>query len=204
MHGVIETLVVAFTLGLTGAMVPGPTLVATVNMSLRKGWTMGPKVVAGHALVEVAIFLLIVRGLATAAEEHAGMISVVGGSALIIFGVLILKESRTATMTAPDDDSTSANPYLAGALTSAANPYFWIWWLSVGSALVLAGLRCSLFLAVLFMVGHWGADFGWYTLVSTSLDRGRTVLSETGYRRALTLCSVFLILFGAYYLTGVA
>ena len=203
MHGVIETLVVAFALGLTGAMVPGPTLVATVNMSLRGGWTMGPKVVAGHALVEVAIFLLIVRGLATVAEEHAGMISVVGGFALIIFGALTLKDSRTATMTALDG-SASANPYLAGALTSAANPYFWIWWLSVGSALVLAGLRCSLFLAVLFMVGHWGADFGWYTLVSTSLDRGRTVLSETGYRRALALCGVFLILFGAYYLTGVA
>ncbi|MHC1631026.1 MAG: LysE family transporter [Methanotrichaceae archaeon] len=202
MQDVIETLVLAFIIGFTGALVPGPTLVATINTSLRGGWIMGPKIVAGHALVEMAIFLLIVRGLAAVAETHASMIAVVGGVALILFGIITLRGCRDATITASDGNA-STNPYLAGALTSAANPYFWIWWLSVGSALILAELRSSMFLAVIFMVGHWGADFGWYTLVSASLDRGRTLLSETNYRRAMTLCGAFLVFFGAYYLTGI-
>jgi threonine/homoserine/homoserine lactone efflux protein len=201
MLGAIETLILAFTIGLTGALAPGPTLVATINSSLQRGWTMGPKVAAGHALTEVVIFLLIVEGLAAVAEEHTAIVAAVGGSALILFGLLTLKGSKTATMEISERGATS-NPYLAGALTSVANPYFWVWWLSVGSALVLAELRESLVLAMIFMIGHWGADFGWYTLVSTSLDRGRTLLSEANYRRTLALCGTFLVLFGASYLAG--
>jgi threonine/homoserine/homoserine lactone efflux protein len=201
MQGAIGTLILAFTIGLTGALAPGPTLVATINSSLQRGWTMGPKVAAGHALAEVVIFLLIVKGLATVAEEETGIVALVGGSALILFGLLTLKGSKTATLKISQKGATS-NPYLAGALTSVANPYFWIWWLSVGSALVLAELRESLVFAMIFMIGHWGADFGWYTLVSTSLDRGRTLLSEANYRRTLALCGAFLVLFGASYLAG--
>lgn len=201
MQGAIETLILAFTIGLTGALAPGPTLVATINSSLQRGWTMGPKVAAGHAVAEVAVFLLIVVGLAAAAEEHTSIVALIGGSALILFGLLTLKGSKTATLEISSRDASS-NPYLAGALTSVANPYFWIWWLSVGSALVLAELREGIILALIFMIGHWGADFGWYTLVSTSLDRGRTLLSEANYRRTLALCGGFLVLFGARYLTG--
>ena len=201
MQGAVETLILAFTIGLTGALAPGPTLVATINSSLQRGWTMGPKVAAGHALAEVAVFLLIVLGLAAAAEEHTAIVAAVGGSALVIFGLLTLKGSKTATMEISSKDASS-NPYFAGALTSVANPYFWVWWLSVGSALVLAELREGLVLAMIFMIGHWGADFGWYTFVSTSLDRGKTLLSEANYRRTLALCGAFLVLFGARYLAG--
>ena len=197
---VIEILAMAFTIGLTGALAPGPTLVATVNSSLKSGWTAGPKVAMGHALVELFVFLLIVLGLAAAAQQYSRFIAVLGGLALIAFGLLTVKGSKKASLTAPASNNAQ-NPYLAGVLTSAANPYFWIWWLSIGSAMVIDGLKGGLFLASLFMIGHWGADFGWYTLVSASLDKGRSVLSEVNYQRILALCGCFLIVFGLYYLT---
>lgn len=197
---VIEIIAMAFTIGLTGAVAPGPTLVATVNSSLKSGWTAGPKVAVGHAMVELFLFLLIVLGLAAAAQQYSRLIAVLGGLALVAFGLLTVKGSKSASLAAPAL-KTVQNPYLAGVLTSAANPYFWIWWLSIGSAMVIDGLRGSLVLACLFMIGHWGADFGWYTLVSTSLDKGRSVLSEVNYQRILALCGCFLIVFGLYYLT---
>jgi hypothetical protein len=55
-------------------------------------------------------------------------------------------------------------------------------------------------MAGLFLIGHWGADFGWYTLVSMSLHQGRAILSEANYRRILAICGSFLVLFGLYYL----
>ena len=196
----IDILAMAFAIGLTGALAPGPTLVATVNSSLKSGWTAGPKVALGHALVELFIFLLIVLGLAEAAQQYSHFIALLGGLALIAFGLLTVKGSKKASLTA-SASNTAQNPYLAGVLTSAANPYFWIWWLSIGSAMVIDGLRGGLILACLFMIGHWGADFGWYTLVSASLDKGRSVLSEVNYQRILALCGCFLIVFGLYYLT---
>jgi threonine/homoserine/homoserine lactone efflux protein len=202
MKEMIEMLAMAFAIGLTGALAPGPTLVATVNSSLKNGWTAGPKVAAGHALVEVFLFLLIAGGLAMAAQQYSHYIAVAGGLALVVFGILTVKASKNATMALPESRATG-NPYLAGILTSAANPYFWIWWLSVGSALVMSGMRLGPVMAVIFMVGHWGADFGWYTLVSTSLDRGKSVLSQANYRRILALCGGFLVFFGLYYLGSV-
>jgi threonine/homoserine/homoserine lactone efflux protein len=196
---VIEILAMAFTIGLTGALAPGPTLVAAVNSSLKSGWTAGPKVAMGHALVELFVFFLIVLGLATAAQQYSRFIAVLGGLALIAFGLLTVKGSKKASLDAPTSNSAQ-NPYLAGVLTSAANPYFWIWWLSIGGAMVIDGLKGGLILASLFMIGHWGADFGWYTLVSASLDKGRSVLSEANYQRILALCGCFLIVFGLYYL----
>jgi len=201
MYEILQMLAMAFAIGLTGALAPGPTLVATVNSSLKEGWTAGPKVAAGHALVETLIFLLIVGGLAAAMQQYSQTIALAGGLALIIFGFMTVLGSRKATLAAPQGQ-VIGNAYLAGIITSAANPYFWIWWLSVGSALVLSGLHSGLLMAALFMIGHWGADFGWYTLVSSSLDRGRSILSEKSYRRILGICGGFLVCFGAYFLSA--
>jgi threonine/homoserine/homoserine lactone efflux protein len=201
MFEMIEMLAAAFFIGLTGALAPGPTLVATVNSSLKYGWTAGPKIAAGHALVESVIFLLIAGGLYVAMQQYSRTIALVGGLALIAFGILTVKGAGNATMEAAEGKSIG-NPYLAGMITSGANPYFWIWWLSIGSALVLSGLQTGLMMAAIFMIGHWGADFGWYLLVSTSLDRGRSILSEKNYRRILGICGIFLVCFGFYYLVS--
>ena len=201
MYEILQMLAMAFTIGLTGALAPGPTLVATVNSSLKEGWTAGPKVAAGHALVETLIFLLIIGGLADAMQGYSSAIALAGGLALMIFGSMTVLGSRKATLAVPEGQ-VIGNAYLAGIITSAANPYFWIWWLSVGSALVLSGLHSGVIIAALFMIGHWGADFGWYTLVSISLDRGRSILSETNYRRILGICGGFLVCFGIYFLSA--
>lgn len=199
MNEILEMLAMAFVIGLTGALAPGPTLLVTINSSLREGWTAGPKVAAGHALVEVLIFLIIVGGLASVMQQYSRGISIAGGLALIAFGIMTTRGSKSAMLKGPEGEP-SGSAFLAGAVTSAANPYFWIWWLSVGSAFLLSGLNSGLIMAVAFIIGHWGADFGWYTLVSCSLDRGRSVLSEGSYRRILGFCGVFLICFGVYFL----
>ncbi len=199
MATVAMTFSIGLTVGLTGAIAPGPTLLATVNSSLKDGWLAGPKVAAGHALIEIVIFLLIVKGVAVAMQQYSRSIALTGGIALIAFGILTMRGSRSASM-ASAQKGPYTNPYLAGMLTSAANPYFWIWWLSIGSALVISGLEAGLVAAGIFMIGHWSADFGWYLLVSSSLDRGRSILSPEGYKRILGLCGIFLVLFGIYYL----
>ncbi|MFB3766469.1 MAG: LysE family transporter [Methanotrichaceae archaeon] len=201
MYEIIELLITSFIIGLTGALAPGPTLVATIDSSLKTGWIAGPKIFMGHALTELLIFLLIILGLATAAQQYSRFIALAGGIALIAFGLLTVKGSRTAIMAVTTEDKISS-PYVAGILTSAANPYFWIWWLSIGSAFVINGLRSGLIIACLFMVGHWSADFGWYTFVSVSLGKGRAILSDTIYQRILAICGGFLMLFGLYYLAG--
>jgi len=46
MQEIAEMLGMAFVIGLTGALAPGPTLLATVNSLAAEGWRAGPKVAA--------------------------------------------------------------------------------------------------------------------------------------------------------------
>jgi threonine/homoserine/homoserine lactone efflux protein len=189
-----------FVIGLTGALAPGPTLVATVNASIAGDWTSGLKVSLGHMIVELFLVILILFGLAAVALPYTSAIAGIGGMALVGFGALTIQGSRKATLRNPPAQPV-ANPILAGLVTSAANPYFWIWWLSIGSAMVIAGLQGGLVLAGAFMTGHWTADTLWFTLVSTGVSRGRTIVSDTTYQKIIALCGIFLVLFGAYYLS---
>jgi threonine/homoserine/homoserine lactone efflux protein len=193
-------LLLGFVIGLTGALAPGPTLVATINASIAGDWTTGLKVSLGHVIVELFLVLLILMGMATVALPYASAIAGLGGIALIAFGILTIAGSRKASLRTTSTQ-TAANPYIAGFITSAANPYFWIWWLSIGSAMVLAGLQGGLVLVGVLMIGHWSADILWLTLVSTSVSRGRTIISDRSYHKIIALCGIFLILFGAYYLS---
>jgi len=200
MYDIFQMVFLGFVIGLTGALAPGPTLVATINASINGDWMTGLKVSLGHAIVELFIVILILLGLATIALPYTSVIAGVGGIALIVFGALTIIGSRKATLSASPNQPVS-NPYVAGLITSAANPYFWIWWLSVGSAMVIAGLEGGLVLAGAFMIGHWTADTVWYTLVSSGVSKGRTFLSDTAYRKIMIFCGIFLILFGIYYLS---
>jgi threonine/homoserine/homoserine lactone efflux protein len=200
MYELLQMVLLGFVIGLTGALAPGPTLVATINASIAGDWTTGMKVSLGHAIVELFLVILILLGLATVALPYTTVIAGIGGIALVVFGILTIKGSRKATMRT-SEVQTIANPYMAGLVTSAANPYFWIWWLSIGSAMVIAGLEGGLALAGAFMVGHWTADIAWYTLVSTGVSKGKTLFSDTVYQKIMGLCGIFLIVFGVYYLS---
>jgi threonine/homoserine/homoserine lactone efflux protein len=200
MYDIIQMIFLGFVIGLTGALAPGPTLVATINASIAGDWTTGLKVSLGHVIVELFLIILILLGLATVALPYTSAISGIGGIALIAFGALTLAGSRKATMKTSSPQRV-ANPYMAGLVTSAANPYFWIWWLSIGSAMVIAGLQGGLVLVGALMIGHWSADIIWLTLVSTGVSTGRTLVSDTTYQKIIALCGIFLILFGAYYLS---
>jgi threonine/homoserine/homoserine lactone efflux protein len=199
----IEMVMLGFLVGLTGALAPGPTLVATINASLKDGWTAGPRVTLGHVAVETLMMILMMAGMSVVIGEYSLLIAGIGGTALVVFGSMTLKEARNARIDLTEDQADISRPFLAGIITSVSNPYFWIWWFTVGSALLIGAYSGGVALALAFIVGHWAADLGWFTLVSVSVHRGRFILGEKAYRIILGMCGIFLILFGAYYLTKV-
>jgi len=192
---------IGFFVGLTGALVPGPMLFATIETSLTKGWLSGPKVVSGHALIEMLIFVLIVAGFSTQAAQGAVLwISIVGGSVLVLFGIMTIKEGKHASLSG--GDSVFKSPFAAGVITSISHPYFWLWWLTVGAGLVLMGLEISLVAAFIFLLGHLMADLSWYTLVSSAFSRGKSLMSEGTYQNLLMGCGLFLMVFGVWFMTS--
>jgi len=187
-------------IGLTGALAPGPTLIATINESVTSGWRAGPLVSIGHVIVEIGIVLLIVGGLGSFIDSATWLISLFGGLALIIFGYLTLSSARGAVIPKAGAGTSTGRPIIVGMLTSISNPYFWIWWLSIGAALLWSSLEAGMIAGLLLIAGHWTADVGWLTLVSSGIHKGRFFLSDRGYRLILSACGVFLLIFGCWFL----
>lgn len=203
MPGTFDMFLIGLGVGLTGAIVPGPMLFATIENSFKKGWTAGPEIVLGHALIESIITLLIIVGMSSIINDSLfSIISVVGGFALMVFGVMTVKSPVNDTYSYSSSSDILTSPIISGVITSASNPYFWMWWFTAGSALVLRGFETGIMGAIFFVVGHWMADLGWYSAVSTSFSRGKQLISAKTHEWIMRMCGIFLIMFGIWFVIG--
>jgi threonine/homoserine/homoserine lactone efflux protein len=91
---------------------------------------------------------------------------------------------------------------LAGALVSATNPYWLIWWATVGAAYVATSLELGSLGLATFFGGHILSDLAWFTLVGALVASGRRLLTDRVYRALIFACAVFLAGLGLYFILG--
>jgi threonine/homoserine/homoserine lactone efflux protein len=207
----LKVLGAAFATGFTGAVTPGPMLVAVVALTAAGGFRQAPLIIAGHAITEVAIVLLYWLGLALLIQRGGRraflVMKVAGGIVLVGFGVLMAAGARG--MTAPGATAGAAtpgldwiwriHPLLVGIGVSVTNPYFLFWWATVGLGLASQAIRVGRAGPPLFFVGHIHADIVWYLLVGAAVALGRGLLTDTVYRWIVFGGGVFLIGFGLHF-----
>ena len=203
MFTISEFFIFSFMIGLTGALAPGPTLIAVIKSSIETGWTAGPKITLGHMTIEAFLAAIIIFGLSAVFSSYTDIIAVFGGLALLGFGIMNIKEGFSAS-TEVSSSSAAKSPLAAGIITAVTNPYFWLWWLTVGSGFLLDGISGGILMAAAFLAGHWLADISWFTAVSTGVSRGKKIMPQRIYGRVITVCGVFLVIFGVYYIFSVA
>jgi threonine/homoserine/homoserine lactone efflux protein len=194
----VESLLLGFGVGLSGALAPGPTLLATISRAVRHGPFVGARVAAGHLLVEGVLAVALILGIAPVVLSQRAGIAAIGGAALVGFGLLTMRSARTASL-APVTENERVGPFFAGILTSVANPYFWIWWATLGGALLAAALASGQRDAALFLAAHGTADLAWLLLVGAAVARGFAFLPDRAYRLLLGACGVTLVAIGAVY-----
>lgn len=194
----VESLLLGFGVGLSGALAPGPTLLATISGAARHGPLVGGRVAAGHLCVEGLLAVALVLGVAPLVLSNQDAIAIVGGVALIAFGLFTVRGARDASLKAiPADERVG--PFAAGVLTSVANPYFWLWWATLGGALLAGALATGPGDAALFLAGHGTADLAWLLLVGAGVARGSSFLPDRAYRLLLGACGVALAAIGVAY-----
>jgi len=197
----------AFVIALSGAVMPGPVLFATVRWSAERGRWVGPLIVVGHAAVEVPLLLAIILGLGDVMKRPAflGAVGLAGGAALLVMGALMLRVApalrlpQKAQNGGQDAPPGTARIIAAGALTSVSNPYFVFWWATVGLRLLGQAEPLGSLGYAAFYAGHVSADLLWYGAVSESVHRGRKLLSDHAYRWLVGACAAILLGFGVFF-----
>lgn len=193
----------SFMIALSGAMVPGPLFTITVSESARRGASTGPYLILGHGLLELLIIVLILSGLAPFLKHEMTryVISLAGGSMLVVMGIMILKDLRRVRLDLYAEGSGKGmNLVVTGIIGSLANPYWVIWWATIGLGYLLSSMRYGFAGVAVFFLGHISADFVWYSLISYAVAKGRKIMGERSYKIILAVCAVFLIFFGAWFL----
>ncbi len=194
----------SFAVGLSGALVPGPMLTVTVSDSVKKGFLTGPLIVLGHFITEIILIIIILAGFSwlVGSTEAAIIIGTLGGIMLIFMGYRTSKSTvDVASISDTDELSSKYGSVLKGVLTSVSNPYFFIWWATIGLAFLFKGLEIAGLVGLIgFLIGHWSADLGWFSVVSFFSSKGSKIISGNQYDLLMKICGLFLIVLGAYFL----
>jgi len=201
----------SFGVGLSGALVPGPMLTVTISDSVKKGPIAGPQVVLGHIMTESAMMVAILAGLGwiIGSQTAALIIGIIGGAVLIYMGYNLSISSNELHNTHKNVNNSKKSgiqhgSVLNGIITSLSNPYFFIWWASVGCAFMYKGLELAGIVGLLgFIIGHWSADLSWYSIISFFSSHGTKLMNDRTYKVVMRACGIFLILLGIYFLLSV-
>ena len=193
----------SFILALSGALMPGPLLTVTVSESSRRGAMAGPLMILGHGILELSLVVLLLAGLAPLLmrDDVFVIIALAGGVILMWMAFSMFRSLPDLKLELESGaESSGRNLVLAGILFSLANPYWIIWWASIGLGYILNSIQFGIAGLVVFFIGHILADLAWYAFISFGVARGRKFFSDTFYRRLIGCCATFLVFFSCYFL----
>lgn len=196
----LSLLVTVTAISLTGVMAPGPATAVTITKGASRPGA-GALVALGHGIIEIPLIIVIGLGFATVLTVPAIRVAVglAGGAVLIWMSVGLL---RTKEQMPIEHREVKSGCVLAGLTTTAANPYWFVWWVTVGAALVASASTWGMLGIAAFAVAHWACDFGWLSFLSWGVFTSRRLWTPRIYRAILVACGVVLAGFGVYFIVS--
>ncbi len=191
-------LLLGFTTGLSGAMIPGPLMFFTVSEAFRRGQVAGVLVALGHLLLEAIFVVGVVLGLRDllSLPSFRTAVAWVGGIGLILMGGLILSSVPHLSLPRRQEVVFRGGPLLGGVFFSIASPGFLIWWATIGVSVLLQGALWQGPGIALVSAGHATPDIGWLWFVAWSVERGRAYCTDRIYRLIMAGMALWLVFLG--------
>ncbi len=193
----ITSLMIAF----SGAVMPGPLLTITISESSSRGIMTGPLLIAGHGILELLLVIALILGLGPVLKMEPVFIfiAIAGSIVLLWMGIGMIKALPTLSLTKDKTRERQRNLIFSGALLSLANPYWSIWWATIGLGYILKSMDMGKMGVMAFITGHLLGDLIWYTFISTAMFKGSRLLGDRAYRMLIGGCAIFLIVFSVLF-----
>jgi len=199
-----EFVILVIVVSASGVMAPGPLFTASIAYGLKEGTRSGIKMAIGHTIVELPLVILLGIGVFSLESfpEFRTIISIFGAITLFVFAAIQIKtifekkEIRKSKL--------KQGPLITGIILSALNPFFIIWWLTIGFKLISDAMLIWAFTGILIVfVLHIWMDFAWLGAVSYFASKSTKILSNRNYKILIGGLSVMLVYFGITFLMEV-
>ncbi|MBI2869892.1 MAG: LysE family transporter [Chloroflexi bacterium] len=184
----------------SGVMMPGPMFAVTLAKSF-KSPAAGSLMALGHAVIEVPLILLIYFGLARFFQDTVFqlVLSFLGGGMVLWLGLGMLRSRRHADQAGKDLPYSS---FVAGILMTGLNPFFLLWWATIGSLLILTFLPFGPGGLAAFIAVHWLCDFIWLSFVSVTVYKTHSLWGARVHAWIFTACGLLLAGFGVWFIVS--
>jgi len=188
-------------ISLSGVMMPGPLTAATITKGYREQ-NAGVFIALGHAVVELPLMALIYFGFAQffTSSEVKQVVGLAGGLMLIFMGLMVFRGIRKNVGESAD---LPYNSLVTGIVLTGANPYFFLWWATIGMALIVTAAQFGIWGLVAFAVVHWSCDLIWEQGVSMSVFRTRHLWTRKAQDIVFGICALVLVGFGIWFCVSV-
>lgn len=193
----------SFLVAFSGAASPGPVLTITLAESARRGFKVGPLIVLGHAILEIPVVVAVVLGLGEILKGPMAtkILGLGGGGVLVWLAWQTYRDSLVPF--SPGEGTAVARGWIdlpiKGILTSLSNPYWFLWWATIGMAYMTIALGKGWWGILAFYLGHILADLAWYAMVSGLVASGRRFMGTRTYAWLLKGCATVLLVFAVYF-----
>ncbi|MCX8187954.1 MAG: LysE family transporter [Nitrososphaeria archaeon] len=199
----LEYFLLVVAVSASGALSPGPLFLATINSAIKSGKYSGFAVALGHMAFELPLVVAIGFGIWNFLGNHLARaaIGLLGASALIAFGALQLRSSIKdlsrsggeiaghVGVNAFIESSGLFSAFLVGLIFTALNPYFIMWWFTIGLSLIAEAIKISALTGIFIMfIFHIWLDYAWLGFTGYATAVGSRLLKP----RYLTLISLSL------------
>jgi threonine/homoserine/homoserine lactone efflux protein len=187
-------------ISLTGVMLPGPMTAATIA----KGYSdkhAGAWIAAGHAIIEIPLIAVMAviyfeSGHFINSPQVEKIIYLVGGLMLLYLGFRMFR----ATSEAPGAvGGLPASSLITGIVITGTNPAFYIWWVTVGVALVSGAAKFGPAGVILFTLVHLPCDLAWSEFLSIGTFESRRWWTQKVRRVVFSVCASMLAGFGIWF-----
>jgi len=198
-HELIIFLASAAVISLSGVMSPGPMTAAAIGHGARSR-SAGVWISLGHGAVEVPLIVLLYLGASALFQADWTRITIglAGGLFLLYMGLGLMRTK--AALPASEGQNSTKSSFITGVLMSIGNPYFLLWWATIGLGLVLGADRFGTLGIAAFIIVHWSCDLIWFTILSALSNKGVETFGAKLYQRVSVVCGAALILFGGLFI----
>ncbi|QLH06459.1 LysE family transporter [Nitrosopumilus ureiphilus] len=201
MEQFLEFAVLVIAISASGVMAPGPLFAANISYGLREGARSGIKMAIGHSIVEFPLIILLGVGVFSLEifPEFRTIISILGAITLFVFAILQIK--TVFSKKEISEIRPKQSPLITGILLSALNPFFIIWWVTIGFKLISDAMLIWAFAGILILFAlHIWMDFAWLGIVSFLASKSSMILSNKNYKILMVSLSFVLVYFGIIFL----
>jgi len=183
----------AVLISLSGVMAPGPVTTVVVGKGSESPHA-GALVAVGHGIVEIPLMIAVFYGIGYLLDLPyvKAVIALVGGAFLLMMGIGMFRSIKQGVV---GGSGNGRSPVIAGVMLSIGNPYFLVWWGTVGAVLIMRSAQYGVMGFLVFAVAHWLCDFLWDYFLSALSFKGGQFFGRRFQQVVFAVCGVFLLFF---------